>query len=132
MISSPPRSRPIQLCEHATESCLHSDTYLTSNEVEDHQLVFSFIIERFHTRWPHSLRAMLWCIYYGFYQVSMSLVLVLSIDQVWEDWEDTENGLEPERDLNVTLKEDWIPGVKNNMILAVFATMLRRSFPSSQ
>ena len=75
---------------------------------------------------------MLWCIYYGFYQVSMSLVLVLSIDQVWEDWEDTENGLEPERDLNVTLKEDWIPGVKNNMILAVFATMLRRSFPSSQ
>ena len=80
--------------ELAVPSCNNSDQFLTPFEFEDVHLIWGFIKERFVTLWPSSFYGMFWCVFRGFYHVSMSLVLVLMIDNVWKTSEEVENTVE--------------------------------------
>ena len=124
-------SRPIPLHEQATGACLHSDEFLTADEVEDYQLIVGFITERVRALWPFSLRGMLWCIYRGAYHVSMSLVLVIMIDLVWDPQDEAASGGEgvgAEGGAGDGAGDEsqqqgrWVPGVKNQTILAAIAS----------
>ena len=78
-------THPLPASEDLAPSFRKSCQYLTADEVEDYILVKGFIFERFHALYPFSVKGLLWCVYRGFYHVSMSLVIVILIDQVWKD-----------------------------------------------
>jgi hypothetical protein len=90
------RKRPAAPQELAVPSCNNSDQFLTPFEFEDWHLVWGFVKERYHTLWPNSLYGLLWCVFRGFYHVSMSFILVLMIDNVWKTEEEVAQTTAPD------------------------------------
>ena len=64
-------------------SCVGSDRFLTVEEIEDHDLLVAFMMERWKQTWPNSFWAAFWSVYRGMYQVGMQLVVIVYIDYVW-------------------------------------------------
>lgn len=74
---------PLKPSEHVLPSCVGSDRFLTADEIEDHDLLLAFLMERWTNTWPNSFWAAFWSVYRATYQIGMQLVVIVYIDSVW-------------------------------------------------
>ena len=75
---------PLKHAERIVQSCVNVDKYLTPDEIDDFKLLRNFLLERWAALWPHSGWATVWSVYRALYHVGMALVVMLSLDFVWQ------------------------------------------------
>ena len=75
--------QPRKIDEYMFPSSVHSQFFLTPEEIGDIQLIWGFLRTCFKDTWPFSMWGAIWSCYRGAYNVAMTLVAVILIDYVW-------------------------------------------------
>ena len=75
--------QPRKIDEYMFPSSVHSQFFLTPEEMGDIQLIWGFLRVCMKDTWPFSLWGAIWSCYRGAYNVAMTLVAVILIDYVW-------------------------------------------------
>jgi len=113
---------PIRSSERILPSCSGVHKYLTVDEVSDFDLIHRFFIERVRSLWPFSKWAFIWSCYRALYHVTMALVLILFIDNVWSEPESADAAASPVTS-NTTAAQRITLAVVLSLVVAVMTVI---------